>query len=112
MITRLFSLFLVLISSCSCFFLIRKKERNGNGNGRIFKDEMGRTRGRKIDSFGFPEGVLSPIPGIRIRLGQVASSFELENPEPATRFGPLTLYSSSLGACGVRALSWAILSLP
>ena len=76
------------------------KERDGNG--RIFKDEIERKRGRKIDSFW--------IPGIGIRSGQVGSSFELENP---TRFGPLTiLCSSSLGACGVRALSWAILSLP
>jgi hypothetical protein len=91
-------------------FFFRKKERNGNG--RIFKDEIERKRGRKIDSFGFPEGVLSPIPGIGIRSGQVASSFDLENPEPATRFGSLTGYSPSLGACGVRALSWAILSLP
>jgi hypothetical protein len=46
---------------------------------------------------------------------QLASSFELEleNVEPATRFGRLVgMYSSSLGACGVRASSRAILSLP
>ncbi len=99
-ITRLF----VLISSCSLFFYQEERKKDRKWKWKVLS-RNGEKERHEID-YGFPGRSILADPG-----NQVASSFELEYPELATGFG-LTRCLFSLGACGVRASSRAILSLP
>ena len=87
---------------------VRMITRFASSSYSIRKNRQKWNRRRKKRKSGDGRWPLCRSPGI----DQVASSFELENPEPAAGFGLTTRCSLGVGACGVRTSSRAIRSLP